>query len=528
VQLDRLAVQLRLRNPWEAVDLGFAMVRTWARTVYAAWLTLFLPLCALALLALPWQWAVALVWWLKPALDRVVLHVVGAGVFGDLPGLRDTLRALPRALTPGLIASLTWYRFFLVRSFNLPVWQLERQTGADARQRRRQLHRRTSGHAVWLTVACGLFELVLALSGIMLFDLLAPVLHSDDFQLFQVFTWKDRSVQGLVVCMMILAAMAIVEPFYVAGGFALYLNRRTALEGWDLEVALRRMGERAEAAARNVGAAKAAALALAFAAVLAALAPERVRAEDAPPGEAAVAGESGALPAEAAAQPAPPAGDAAGPPPSQRRAAREIKEVLKRPEFDEYRTRVGLEYIGKHQEPKPAKRPGSSGWASFIEGLAEFLRILAYAAVVLAVLFLLYYLLRRFELLGRQRSSYTPPATLFGLDVRPESLPQDVAAAALELARAGDLLKALSLLYRGALVTLLHRDGVELASGDTEDDCLRKSRAHVPAPSAAYFVRLLEAWRRLAYARREVPLTEVETLCGDWGSHFAASPGAGA
>ena len=63
--------------------------------------------------------------------------------------------------------------------------------------------------------------------------------------------------------------MAIIEPFYVAGGFALYLNRRTALEGWDLEVALRRMGERAQAASRSVDVARAAALALALAGLLA-------------------------------------------------------------------------------------------------------------------------------------------------------------------------------------------------------------------------------------------------------------------
>jgi hypothetical protein len=74
-------------------------------------------------------------------------------------------------------------------------------------------------------------------------------------------------------------------------------------------------------------------------------------------------------------------------------------------------------------------------------------------------------------------------------------------------------------------VTLLHRDGVELASGDTEDDCLRKSRQHIPAASLAYFGRLLGAWQRLAYARREVPHAEVETLCGDWRAHFAAGSG---
>jgi hypothetical protein len=31
-----------------------------------------------------------------------------------------------------------------------------------------------------------------------------------------------------------------LEPFYVAGGFALYLNRRAELEAWDIEQEFRR------------------------------------------------------------------------------------------------------------------------------------------------------------------------------------------------------------------------------------------------------------------------------------------------
>ena len=40
----------------------------------------------------------------------------------------------------------------------------------------------------------------------------------------------------------------VLEPFYVAAGFGLYLNRRTLLEGWDIEVALRRIAARHAAA----------------------------------------------------------------------------------------------------------------------------------------------------------------------------------------------------------------------------------------------------------------------------------------
>ncbi len=30
-------------------------------------------------------------------------------------------------------------------------------------------------------------------------------------------------------------AVAIVEPFFVGAGFAMYLNRRVELEAWDIE-----------------------------------------------------------------------------------------------------------------------------------------------------------------------------------------------------------------------------------------------------------------------------------------------------
>lgn len=163
-----------------------------------------------------------------------------------------------------------------------------------------------------------------------------------------------------------------------------------------------------------------------------------------------------------------------------------------------------------------------------IDVLSQLLRILAYAAVGLAVVFLIYYLVRHFELLGTRKQAYVPPQTLFGLDVRPESLPDDVAAAALALARGGELLKALSLLYRASLATLLHRRGLELASGDTEADCLRKSGGRISEPAHAYFERLVSAWMLLAYGRRPVARDEVERLCSGWAEHFAQEEGAAA
>ena len=511
MQLDRLAVQMRLRNPWEAMDLGFAMARTWMPQIYGAWLAVAVPLYALALVLLPPQWATLVLWWLKPVLDRVVLHVLASGVFGDLPQVRATLRALPQALTPGLLASLTWLRFAPARSFNLAVWQLERQRGAAARTRLRQLQRRVGGNAVWLTTVCLHFELALGLSIAALYDLLVPGSETAEVGLFQLLYGNPDAAQW-AMALIYFAVVTVLEPAYVAAGFALYLNRRTALEGWDLELALRRMSQRLSAGADTPPAGQ----------------PVPPAAQPPAPSATTVAAAflcTAALAlaiASAPSQAQPVAPDADPAPSAARDAAIEVKEVYKRPELDPYEQRTQVEYLGsaKKREPRAAR----SFWRDVVGGaIGEVIRILAWAAVGLALVFLIYHLLRRYGLLDpRPEARALMPATLFGLDVRPETLPQDVAAVASQLARDGKVLQALSLLYRGALATLLHRDGVELAGGDTEADCLRKSRARVPAPVQAYFADLLGAWQQAAYAGREVPSTAVEALCAQWALHFSA------
>ena len=35
-------------------------------------------------------------------------------------------------------------------------------------------------------------------------------------------------------------AVLFIEPFYVAAGFAMYLNRRAEIEAWDIEQEFRR------------------------------------------------------------------------------------------------------------------------------------------------------------------------------------------------------------------------------------------------------------------------------------------------
>jgi hypothetical protein len=251
VELDRLSVAVRPRRDWEAMDLGFRLARACAWPLFAATLAVLVPVTLLVALALhraP-EFAVLALWWLKPLIDRAPLHVLSRAVFGEVPTVRETLRALPAAAWNGLLASLTWRRIHSRRSFVLPVWQLEGQRGAAWRSRVAVLSRRAGGGATWLTVACLHMELALNIGFYGLLWLLLPQALELDLRGFV--TGSSPEWFDFVELAFYAAAIAIVEPFYVAAGFALYLNRRTLLEGWDLELAFRRLAARMGDAARS-------------------------------------------------------------------------------------------------------------------------------------------------------------------------------------------------------------------------------------------------------------------------------------
>ena len=75
MRLDQPRVELRPRSPWEAMELGTALVRTHARAIWLPWLLVTLPVFALLTVIgwftglLPWV-AVAMWWW--PTLSRVL------------------------------------------------------------------------------------------------------------------------------------------------------------------------------------------------------------------------------------------------------------------------------------------------------------------------------------------------------------------------------------------------------------------------------------------------------------------------
>jgi len=494
MQLDRVSIALRNRDAWEAIDLGTTMVRSWWRPVYLAWFSVVLPVAVIANLIFagsPWL-ALLVIWWFKPLYDRAVLSVLAPAVFGAAPGAREMLAGLRGLVrSSGLLAALTVRRVDILRSFNLPVRQLEGQSGKAARERERVLGRRAAGHASGLMYVCLMFELTMVLSLSAAVDLVTPAALESEYGLQAFFRdlWRDDQPAwaGILNNVFFVMAISCIEPLYVASGFALYLNRRTTLEAWDLELSFRR-----SAAATPRGHARKALLVTAMTLALAAVAVPR---------DAVASASSQEI----------------------------IREVLAAPEFREHRT----ETVWQRREPDTQSRSGggSLDLAEFLKslatGLAELARYAAYALIAFGAIIVLRFLTRE---LGKRWShpaandaTRPPPEVMFGLDVRPESLPADLARTAGMAARSDPRL-ALSLLYRGALVTLIHRDRLQVADGDTEGDCVRRVARSGPQTLSAYFTRLVNAWTQTAYGRRTVDPVTIEGLCAEWPQHFASSP----
>jgi hypothetical protein len=478
VQPADLSVALRRRSPWEATDLGLAMLQRWWRPVYAAHALVLVPI-ALVLVALGWAFdavwlAMLAIWWLEPLYDRVVLHVLSRAVFGEISRPLSVLRSW-KDWKSGLLAALTLQRTILwdlARSFNLPVRQLEGQKGREARERERLLGRRARGQAVWLTVVWIHFEGALLWSASAMAGLLLPAglerapggedpILSGFLDLLKMASVPDALIYAAVIL--------FLEPFYVAAGFGLYLNRRTLLEGWDIEVALRRIAERHAAALLSI-------LFVGFVFFCPCL--------------------SGPALAQ------------------QKNPKDEIAEVLKAPEFGHYRDTTRWERRDPAKPPEP-KTPDPTFWHAIGYALAKAAEVALWVAAIAALGYALWWLARRLPRGGdAQREAYQPPPALFGMQLAPDTLPADVPEAAARLAAAGKLREALSLLYRGALSELVHKRGVQLLASHTEGEAVRLA-------GMAYFAALVDAWRRCAYASRIPPLEEIRSLATTYREAFA-------
>ncbi len=241
MRVDAFDIRLRRRAKLEAADLGVRLCQQAARSVFPCYFLALAPVLLLALVSLELaDWAPTLVlWWAKPWLDRTVLFVLSRAAFGQATSVRDLWSSQRSVWWSRLLSTLTVRRLSPWRSFTQPVYQLESLSGRKLRKRVLQLR---SGHqdtGLLITSAFSFAELALSFALLSLamwlmpgetqIDWLAPFLQDEASRMVSLATTASYVL-----------VIAFLEPFYVAAGFALYLNRRVELEAWDVEQELRR------------------------------------------------------------------------------------------------------------------------------------------------------------------------------------------------------------------------------------------------------------------------------------------------
>jgi hypothetical protein len=472
MRLEDITVALRPRQPWESVDLGCAMVRRDFGRILMLWGCTVLPLWGLVCVVLrarP-EWIPLVVWWLKPLYDRVPLFFLSRAAFGVRPTFLETWRQWPRLWITNFLPALLWRRLSFIRSFALPAQMLEGLRGAAVKLRIKTLATDGGGSGVSVTLAFSNIELV-AWIGLMwgTYGMLPESAQLDWAGLFQSFDFESTIPKAFfwwgAACHMIV--VTLVEPFYVGAGFALYLNCRTRIEGWDVELAFRRMATRLTTA--NA--------ALIITVLMICGAPTSAQ-----------------------------AADKADP-------AKVVQEVLKEPEFEIHKIQTR-----RWVPDVPDKKPDTPQLPS-LDFLAVIGEVLFWLLILGVVVWLVIYLVnnrRMFLSRGASKAPVRAPKVIMGMNITRESLPDDIVAAARAAWAAGDFKEALSLLYRGSLAWQVNRRRVPISESDTEEDCLLQVLQAGEKREAEYFRQLTGAWVQVAYAVMPVSNEEMGMLCEQW------------
>jgi len=515
MDLDRINIEARLRSPWEAMDLGFVLVRKWWKPLFLSW---FIPsaivFTILSVVFVQNTWVpYFVVWWCKPLFDRGPLYMISRLIFGEQVTVRDVFRNLWRLYKTEAFLWLTLRRISFTRSFDMPLTVLEKITSKQRTARQTVLHRRYSSAATWLTIAGFFVEACLTFGFMIFFAIMIPEQVEIDY-------WQAIIEQGTITTWIgnisVFVSMALIGPFYAVAGFALYISRRIELEAWDIEIRFRLLASSYEKKQQTIAPQKTSTLtALGFAALLAfslSLAPE-ARAEETPTDY--VASE---------------------PPVSTLSSPQAVKEkMFDILEGDEFHRR---EVVSGWRVKNVKETDEIPGWLIWIveffenngEGISKIVKVIStpllfieyilWGALVLLIIFLI---IRFRKQIGHFVANTEPvdkerevPAVMFGLEVTKESLPDDIPGSVRKLWEQGEYRAAVSLLYRALLTGLIHDYDFTFADSNTEGECVAIVKQRGDKTLNDYVVRLTRCWQNLAYGHLLPRRDDINALCENW------------
>jgi hypothetical protein len=470
VRLDAVTAEIRPRSDWEAADLGLAMARRdfW-RCLSVWWLAVLLPtvVAGYFLWDSPVLWLL-LFWWWKPAGSRMVLYEISRRLFGERPSWGEALREIPRCWWRRFFYRFVWARFSPWLPVTIAVEDLEGLRGKAYKQRCRQVTRRGESVVMWTYFISDLAAVWYGTAILVLVMMFIPE-GQDGAWRMAMETWNPETPEDIpalimrTVAICVMVSISLTDIFITGAGFGIYINNRTGMEGWDVELAFKRLAMRLGKVATV----------LMFLLML---------------WQPAVSHA-----AETAEQ--------------------VIREVKSDPAFK----------VHTVTDKIPKKKPRSKHWDWLKFGAPEWLgTVLVVSLLTLlvgAVVWTVWInrhaiVMRR---IGRTKPAAPPPArVVMGMEVTRESLPADVPSVAWELWKDGRNQDALGLLYRGAISQAIEAGRVEIRESDTEGDCMRRVDDAGAAAYPEYFRGITGAWVLQAYAGGHPSDAVFEQLCQQW------------
>ncbi len=468
MRLDTVTAEIRPRSDWEAVDLGFAMVRrSFWRCIAVWWLALGIP-TAVATVIL-WDRPMLLLvlfWWCKPAGSRMVLFELSRRLFGEEPSWKSVCRELPRVWWRRFFYRFAWARLSPWLPVTLAVEDLEGLRGKDYQQRSRQVVRRGEGVVMWIYFISDAAAVWFGLGLLGMILMLIPEGQDGAWQTAVEswdpnFAWEIPLLITRTVVACVIAAMSLTDVFVIGAGFGVYINNRTWIEGWDVELAFKRLAQR-------LG--KVAVVGLAFFMI-----------------GFTAHGEETRAPAEI------------------------IEQVKADKAF----------IVHTVTDRVPNQKPAGSSWTMPVELIELLMTLFGICAVALLagligwVIWKYRHLLKLGGAAAAERRP-PPPRVVMGMAVAPDTLPADVPAAAWALWQQGRRQDALGLLYRGSISRVIEQGRVEIHESDTEGDCMRRVEQAATPVHPDYFRGITGMWLRLAYAGVSPDDSEVLAICQQW------------
>lgn len=214
---------------------------------------------------------------------------------------------------------------------------------------------------------------------------------------------------------------------------------------------------------------------------------------------------------------------------------RDIKAILANKDFAQRKTVT--QWRWKDANDKSSRKEKFPEWiiniieffeqySGSFKTFAQLIEIILWALVVSLCVYFIYRYRNTLRNITFRRDSTKAldilPTTLLGLDVKRDSLPDDIPAAALALWQQAEHRQAIALLLRASLIRLIHDHEIRLFDSDTESECCDRIDQQAPPEKGLYMRQLVTVWQSIAYAHQPPNKATFVSLCQQWSEVFNA------